>query len=132
MRAKSRHLFSRAINSSKPREQEVNKVVSFVIIWQKMHRAYAFQLNRTEDNDHESIQLPNNTFRPRHQKGKKGHTQSNGTTIKTLKQKTKRIVFVLFVYFYFKKNRPNGYPKLKTVHQNIHAKTYNDINSKPQ
>ena len=65
-------------------------------------------------------QLPN-TFRLKHQTEWRMHL-SNCTTIKTLQVESQKGSF-------FPKHWPNGYPKYK-FHQDMHAKIYNDRNSK--
>ena len=58
-------------------------------------------------------------------KGKDGRNLSNCTSIKTLQAESQKDSF-------FPKNWLNGYPKINKNLQDIHAKTYNDRNSKPQ
>ena len=64
--------------------------------------ARSVQEYRKEDNDQESIQLPN-TFRPRHQRERRTPLK-HGTTIKTLQAERQKDSF-------FPKIWPSGYPK---------------------
>ena len=80
--------------------------------------------NREEGNGQKSIQLPN-PFRPRHQRERRRHLKQQHHNQNITRRKPKE-------QFLSPKIRRTAIKDKKKNHQDIHAKTYNDRNSKPQ
>ena len=82
-----------------------------------------YHIDRKEGNDQESIRLPN-TFRPRYQRGKRPHLKQQYHNQNSTSRKPKGQ--------FLSQKLAERLSKMKKNHQDIHVKTYNDRNSKPQ